>query len=259
MLTRKQKLDFHENGFIKISGVVPKLMVDTARKLINHSIGSVGMHQEDLEKFRAQSYCNEIRNSPQIVDIFGKTPIQNIAESLMGKGNVQEPKAAQIALRFPIQLNSDPNVPRGHLDGLGNGRNGNPKGTYRRGFSALAVTYLADVPETFSGNFTVWPKSHSFFADYFKKEGHEVLANGMPRPDLPEGPTQITGKAGDVVLTHHQIVHSAAPNASADIRYAVIFRLRHVDCSENGHDGYIDIWREWPGVRAAVERENAQN
>ena len=81
------------------------------------------------------------------------------------------------------------------------------KGVYKRGFSALAVVYLADVPETNSGNFTVWPKSHSFFADYFEKEGHEVLANGMPRPDLPEGPTQITGNAGDVVLTHHQVVH----------------------------------------------------
>ncbi|MYB64673.1 phytanoyl-CoA dioxygenase family protein [Candidatus Poribacteria bacterium] len=252
MLTQKQKLDFYENGYIKVAGVVPKLMVDSARKLINHSIGSVGMHQADLEKFRAQSYCNEIKNAPQIVDIFSKTPIHNIAESMLGEGNVQIPGSAQIALRFPMPLERDPNLPRGHLDGLGSGTNGMEKGVYRRGFTALAVVYLADVPEPFSGNFTVWPKSHSFFADYFKKEGHEILANGMPRPDLPEGPTQIVGKAGDVVLTHHQIVHSAAPNASADVRYAVIFRLRHVDCIENGYDGYTDIWREWPGIQEAA-------
>ena len=50
-----------------------------------------------------------------------------------------------------------------------------------------------------------------------------ILANGMPRAELPEGPKQIIGKAGDVVLTHHQLVHTAAPNAAADIRYAVIF------------------------------------
>ena len=65
MLTRKQKLDFYENGFISIPGVVPRLMVDAARQAINHSIGEVGMHPEDLVRFRAQSYCNEIREAPQ--------------------------------------------------------------------------------------------------------------------------------------------------------------------------------------------------
>lgn len=256
MLTQKQKLEFHENGYITVPGAVPKLMVDSARKLINHSIGSVGMHEGDLEKFRAQSYCNEIQNAPQIVDIYRKTPVQNIAESLLGEGNVQTPGSGQIALRFPMPLDRDPNTPNGHLDGLGSGSNGMPKGVYKRGFSALAVVYLADVPETNSGNFTVWPKSHTFFADYFEKEGHEVLANGMPRPDLPEGPTQITGNAGDVVLTHHQVVHSAAQNASADIRYAIIFRLRHVNCSENGYDCYTDIWREYPGIQEVIESNN---
>ena len=72
-------------------------MVDAARKAINHSIGAVGMHEGDLEKFRAQSYCNEIRNKPELVDLFSKTPVQQIAESLMGEGNVQVPGSAQIA------------------------------------------------------------------------------------------------------------------------------------------------------------------
>lgn len=256
MLTKKQKLEFHENGFITVPGVVPKLMVDSARKLINHSMGSVGMHQGDLEKFRAQSYCNEIKNAPQIVDIFQKTPIQNITESLLGEGNVANPGAGQIALRFPMPLDRDPGVPGGHLDGLGSGSNGMPKGVYKRGFTALAVIYLADVPEPNGGNFTVWPKTHSFFEDYFKKEGHEILANGMPRPQFPEGPKQIVANAGDVVLTHHQIVHSAAPNASADIRYAVIFRIRHVDCTSNGYDAYTNIWKEFPGIQEVIDAEN---
>ena len=45
MLTQKQKLDFYENGYITVPGVVPQLMVDAARQAINHSIGEVGMHQ----------------------------------------------------------------------------------------------------------------------------------------------------------------------------------------------------------------------
>ncbi len=257
MLTQKQKLDFYKNGYITIPGVVPQLMVDAARQAINHSIGAVGMNEGDLEKFRAQSYCSEIREASQIVDLFNKTPVRQLAESLMGEGNVQIPSSGQIALRFPGPLHTDPNEPSGHLDGLGSGKNGMAKGVYRRGFTALAVVYLADVPEPYSGNFTVWPKSHSFFADYFKKEGHEILANGMPRAELPEGPKQIVGKAGDVVLTHHQLVHTAAPNAAADIRYAAIFRLRHVDVEEIGYDAYTDIWKEWPGIQEAITASNA--
>ncbi len=252
MLTRKQKLDFYENGYIKVGGVVPQLMVDAARQAINHSIGAVGLNEGDLARFRAQSYCAEIRDAPAIVNLYGKTPLRELAESLMGDGNVNVPGAGQIALRFPGPLHTDAGEPRGHLDGLGSGTNGMEKGVYRRGFTALAVVYLSDVPAPYRGNFTVWPRSHSFFAGYFEKEGHEVLANGMPQPQLPEKPVQIVGKAGDIVLTHHQIVHTAAPNTAADIRYAAIFRLRHVDCEQNGYDAYTDIWREWPGIQEAV-------
>ena len=47
MLSRKQKLEFYENGYISIPGVVPQLMVDAARQAINHSIGAVGMNEGD--------------------------------------------------------------------------------------------------------------------------------------------------------------------------------------------------------------------
>ena len=101
MLSRKQKLEFHENGYISIPGVVPQLMVDAARQAINHSIGAVGMNEGDLERYRAQSYCSEIREAPEIVNLFSKTPVRQISESLMGEGNVQIPNSGQIALRFP--------------------------------------------------------------------------------------------------------------------------------------------------------------
>jgi hypothetical protein len=253
MLTRKQKEHFYENGFLKIPGVVPRLMVDAARKAINHSIGSVGVHDDDPNNFRTGAFCDELRNAPVLTNLFNRTPLFQIAESLLGEGKVQQAGGAQIAIRFPGAPGNDPAEPRGHLDGLGSGTNGMPKGVYRRGFTGFAVVYLADVPEPYSGNFTVWPRSHRFFEDYFKKEGHEVLSNGMPQVDLPEGPAQVTGEAGDVVIAHHQMVHSAAPNASANIRYATIFRLRHVECEQNGLEAYTDIWREWPGIREVLE------
>ena len=219
-------------------------MIDAARKAINHSIGSVGVHDDDLDNFRTGAFCDELKNAPVLTNLFNRTPLFQIAESLLGEGNVPQAGGAQIALRFPGPPDSDPAEPRGHLDGLGSGTNGMAKGVYRRGFTSFAVVYLTDVPEPYSGNFTVWPRSHRFFEDYFKKEGHQVLADGMPKVDLPEGPAQITGEAGDVVIAHHQIVHTAAPNASANIRYATIYRLRHVECEQNGLATYTDIWRE---------------
>ncbi len=43
-----------------------------------------------------------------------------------------------------------------------------------------------------------------------------------------------------------------AINACPDIRYAVIFRARHVDIKKNGMDVFTDIWREWDGIRAEI-------
>jgi hypothetical protein len=251
-LTKKQKLHFHEEGYVVVKGVVPQVMIDEALHAINHSLGEEGMNKEDLPILRQQSYCKELRNETVLTHLFNRTPVMPLAESLMGKGSVLPVSGVQIALRFPRPLGEDAPPPRGHLDGLGSGLNGSAKGTYKRGFSGLAVILLCDLPHVNSGNFTVFPKSHRAFADYFKEHGHEVLENGMPRIDLPDPPVMITGKAGDVVLTHHQIVHGAGPNTSPHIRYAAITRLRHKECEKNGSDAYTDIWREWPGVREAL-------
>jgi len=185
MLTAAQKRQFVEEGYLKVSGVVPLVMVERARRVINHSVGHVGRGANAPNKNRNGQLGDDIRNTPVISDLFNKTPVIRIAESLMGEGNVMPIGGGQIALRYPSSPDGDPGQPRGHLDGLGTGTNGMPKGVYRRGFSAFGVIYLDDVPEPYSGNFTVWPKSHTFFRDYFEREGHEVLAEGMPRVELP--------------------------------------------------------------------------
>lgn len=252
-LTRKQKLTFHEQGYLVIPGVVPRMMVDAALHAINHSLGQEGMNKEELPVLRSRSYCREIQKEAVITDLLNRTPLFPLVESLVGEGNLQPVGAGQIALRFPNPLFTDVSEPRGHLDGLGSGLNGLDPGSYSRSFTALAVVLLSDLPGPDSGNFTVWPGTHRFFETHFREHGHEMLAEGMPKVPLPTGPHPITGRAGDAVITHHQLVHTAAPNASPHIRYAAIFRLRHTLCEEVGKDAYTDIWREWPGVRAALE------
>ena len=252
-LTPEQIREFYDRGYVKIPGAISKAMVDTARQAVNHSIGTLGPNGEDMSKHRAAQFCRDLNGAPVIMDLFNASPVISLAESLMGEGNLQKPiRGAQVAPRFPTVIGEVPPEPRGHLDGMGTGTNGMPKGVYRRGFTAFAVIYLADVPEPYSGNFTVWPGSHRFFENYFKREGLETLSNGTPRIDLPEGPDMVTGNAGDLIIAHHQMIHTGGPNASPNIRYAAIARLRHIDCDKNGNEGFQDIWREFPCVREAI-------
>lgn len=252
-LTPEQIREFYDRGYVKIPGAISKAMVDTARQAVNHSIGTLGPNGEDMSKHRAAQFCRDLNGAPVIMDLFNASPVISLAESLMGEGNLQKPiRGAQVAPRFPTVIGEVPPEPRGHLDGMGTGMNGMPKGVYRRGFTAFAVIYLADVPEPYSGNFTVWPGSHRFFENYLKREGLEILSNGTPRVDLPEGPDMVTGNAGDLIIAHHQMIHTGGPNASPNIRYAAIARLRHIDCDKNGNDGFQDIWREFPCVREAI-------
>ena len=252
-LTPEQIREFYDRGYVKIPGAISKAMVDTARQAVNHSIGTLGPNGEDMSKHRAAQFCRDLNGAPVIMDLFNASPVISLAESLMGEGNLQKPiRGAQVAPRFPTVIGEIPPEPHGHLDGMGTGTNGMPKGVYRRGFTAFAVIYLADVPEPYSGNFTVWPGSHRFFENYLKREGLEILSNGTPRVDLPEGPDMVTGNAGDLIIAHHQMIHTGGPNASPNIRYAAIARLRHINCDKNGNEGFQDIWREFPCVREAV-------
>lgn len=247
-LTKQQKQSLYEDGYVIVRGAAPRVLVEAARRAINHDLGSRGMPPDDLKKMSATSYCPALRGEAVITDLFNKTPLFDLCESAVGRGNLQPVTGGQIALRFPAAT-ADRKEPAGHLDGIGTGLNGMEKGEFRRGFTMLVTVLVADVFEPYSGNFTVWPGSHRVAEDYFKSATPEVLRQGMPKLDLPRPPVQVTGQGGDAVISHHQLVHAAAPNASSNIRYAVIFRARHVEAERNGTQVMTDIWREWPGLR----------
>jgi hypothetical protein len=73
----------------------------------------------------------------------------------------------------------------------------------------------------------------------------------MPKVAIPE-PQQLTTQAGDVVLAHYQLAHGAAINVSPHVRYAIYFRLHHVDHEAHALDTMTDIWMEWDGMREIV-------
>src|SRR5205085_11018524 len=137
--------------------------------------------------------------------------------------------SGQIALRFP-GLADPPPPPKPHLDGMHSPNNGVPEGTIQN-FTMLVGVLLSDLTGPYAGNFTVWPGTHHQYEQYFRDQTPQSLLNGMPPIDMPE-PCQISGRAGDVALVHYELAHSAAPNVSPYVRYAVFFRLTHVDHAE---------------------------
>ena len=249
-----QKQGFYEQGYTIARGIVPQMMIDAALRNINAWVGE-GMHPDEMTRFRAQSYAPELQDQPVITDLVNQSPIISLAESVMGVGNVPPATSGQIALRYPNMIDP-PQPPHPHLDGLHTPTNGVPAGEVRN-FTMLVVILLSELKAPYSGNFTVWPGTHHQYEAYFKEHGadalHKGASKGMPQIDLPE-PVQILGQPGDVCFTHYQLGHTAAPNVSPHVRYAVIFRLRHA-ARENPSmniNALTDLWLEWPGMAEVV-------
>ena len=245
-LTREQKEHFYEQGYVLVPDVVPRERVDAALQAINHSLGE-GIDPARLAILRSQSHCPELQKEHIITDLYNDTPAKALVESLVGPGKVRPISSGQIALRFPIAPGSAPKPPLPHLDGMYTPTNGVPKGRIMS-FTALIGVALSDVGGPYAGNLTVWPGTHRLYETYFRQHGPEALLEGMPNVPLPE-PVHIVAQAGDVMLCHYELAHTAAPNTSPHVRYAIYFRASHVDHERQWKQAMSDIWLEWPGIQ----------
>ncbi len=252
-LTREQKQTFFEQGYVKLPGVVSAELVGRARRAINASLGQNGMDPAQLTKFRAQTYCPELTSDPVITGLYNDTPIKSLAESAIGENKIKPVNYGQIALRFPAM--DPPREPGPHIDGMYSPTNGVKEGTIGN-FTALVGVFLSDLPEPYAGNFTVWPGTHKLYEEYFRERGAQSLLEGMPGiGDAMPSPEQFLGRAGDAALVHYQLAHGIAGNGSPNVRYAIFFRLSHVD-HENYHwECMTDIWKEWQGMHEITEEK----
>lgn len=249
-ISYEQKKSFYEQGFVKIPGVVPDVMIREALKAINHSIGQ-GI---DVNHHGA-NYCRELEGDPAIVNLLNKSPAWEIAESLIGKGAIHPVTRGQIALRFPTADNG-PGHFGAHLDGVLRVKDG-----IVQNFTGLVGILLSDLPEPNAGNFAVYPGTHRQYEQYFREQGPDVMlteeafqtqhrSSNVPLPE----PLQITGKAGDMILAHYQLIHAAGPNLAHHIRYACFFRLEHVDRAKAWRAPLTDMWLHWPGIQETFHK-----
>ena len=251
LLTYKQKQAMLKDGYFKVPGVIPQVLIESAMRRINHSVGN-GMNVSDMPTFRSQSFCPELVKSSVVTDLFNKTPVRSIVESLVGEGMAEPVDHGQIALRFP-SLQDPPGAPSPHLDGMYTPQNGVREGTIGN-FTMLVGVLLSPVRQSNAGNFTVWPGTHLLYEQYFREHGADSLLRGMPPVDLPQ-PVQTTGEPGDVFFVHYQLGHGVAPNVSPYSRYALFFRVVHKDHRIDWRAPMTDIWLHWPGIRDIAHPE----
>jgi hypothetical protein len=244
-LTLAQKQTLYENGFVKLPGLVSQELVHNALRAINSSLGSAGVDPAQLDIFRSQSYCPEVRPTTYITDLLYASPLWSLAESAIGVEAIQPIKSGQIALRFP-SMNASQQL-EAHIDGMYTPTNGVPKGKILN-FTALIGIFLSDIPHEFAGNFTVWPGTHLIHSDYFRQHGPQSLLNGMPQVSLPT-PVQITARTGDAILCHYLLGHCAAGNASPFIRYGIFFRLTHKNQDNWRWETMTNPWLGWAGMQ----------
>lgn len=244
-LSYNQKRHLIENGYVVIPGVVPKLMLQDAMKAVNHAIGKA-MHSNEAEH---RTPMRQLSGHPALVNLFNGTPAKAIMDSLIGQ-DYNPIQGVQAALRYPDY--PDPPDPQAgaHLDGMLKIKEGKVEN-----FTALAGILLSDQPRPNMGNFVVYPGSHRLYEAYFREHGAEVLLteesfgtmHRSPHVPLPD-PVQITGQAGDLVISHYQLIHNGGPNISDRIRYSCYYRIYHSHIQRDWKAPLIDMWKHWPGL-----------
>ncbi|HEY0077002.1 MAG TPA: phytanoyl-CoA dioxygenase family protein [Pyrinomonadaceae bacterium] len=232
--------DLRTQGFCRFESLTPQPLLKAAREAIERDLRENYRPERQLE-YDHQSYCPDLRGTPPIMNLLTESPIRDVLDEALGLDEIGW-DGGQIAIRR-AHNHPQPEEPVPHIDGFASGLNGLEE---RRVYSltALVGVFLTPVVRPFAGNFTVWPGSHYVYESYFRRRGIRAMSEPMPTPDVGR-PTQLMCGAGDAVLFHYQLAHTAAVNTSDDDRIAVYFRI-WLHAMEQDRWRYLtNIWDGW--------------
>jgi hypothetical protein len=266
------KLDLLIHGYFVKSNVIPSDILKTAGDIIYSKI-----QPQNSSSFRDKAFrpfFSEFTTDPAILDLFYKSPVQSICESLFNVksiGAYHPPihvHQAQIALREPqampglggiFSFRSKPPVldgKRWHIDGLAQSRH--------TPFLLLVGVALSDHLQEFSGNLCVFPGSHHSlqpFLHEFVRNGYlnQIESDGKPlgphmieefpgKPVLDQ-PIQVLLAKGDVVVVHQKVAHRGGPNYSEHSRNMVYFRVAPHNHFQKADACLDNIWIGFEGMK----------
>ncbi len=230
-----------ERGYVHVPGLVPLELVARARAAIDDDLRrNYDSARED--EYSSGTYCPAILDAPAITDLLWCSGARDLVDAALGLDTLIVSRA-QIAIRWAHNLDHEA-PPEPHLDGVLPDRIAN--GT------AIIGVFLTTMPRAFAGNLTVWPGTHQLYERAFRERGPRAVFEPLPAIELG-APEQLICAAGDVVLMHWSLAHTAAVNTSDIDRVAVYFRLKlpELDASRvpdlgEGRWTYLsNLWRGW--------------
>ena len=232
-----------ERGYAHWPRLVSPALVDAARAAIAEDLRSHYDASREQE-YGSRTYCPTIVASRPIMDLLERSPVRDMVDAAIGFDALGHGDG-QIAIRWAHNVDREL-PPDWHIDGIPSPDNGVPPGALDT-LTAVVGVFLTTTPRAFSGNLTVWPGSHRVLERYFRERGPRSLYEPLPELALGE-PEQIVCAAGDVVLMHYELAHTAAVNTSSVDRIAVYFRTLLRDLDEGRTDRWealADLWRGW--------------
>jgi hypothetical protein len=229
-----------EHGYAHLPRRVPAPLVAAARAAIDEDLRQRYDAARERE-YSSRTYCPKLRGPRPIMDLLERSPVRALVDDALGLDAVEWDRG-QIAIRWAHNTDRE-HPPDPHLDGFPTDANGLPAGRVSSHTATLGV-FLTTTPRPFAGNLTVWPGTHRLYERHFRERGPRALVEGPPALALGE-PLQLQCEAGDVVLLHYELAHTAAVNTSDVDRIAVYFRLALRDLAAQRWQSLADLWRGW--------------
>jgi hypothetical protein len=118
---------------------------------------------------------------------------------------------------------------------------------------ANIVIYLSDV-RSHGGAFIYWPGSHRIAWDYFQHNPDDYMSRGersqdqtfaLLKREMIGEPVEFVGGAGDALIWHSFIFHSATVNVLREPRLALFGRWGVPLAGEPIYDFDADMWTYW--------------
>jgi len=235
---------FAERGYVVLPDIVPKPMIEAARRRVDELIhrkppptGHRGFHFY---------WDSQPSDADPLVATLSATGAIDLAASLVTPLEFVKPNQIQVSLSIPI-WNHRPGGP--HIDGLTPPEPSGRPGT----FTMLAGIFLTDQQTTDMGNLWVWPGSHHAASSYLRQHGPDAIFDIVHPTFEMAAPEQVTGRAGDLYLGHYLLGHNMGGNTSTQMRQVVYFRLQAAGHRERWRDCMQDPLLEFEPVRFALK------
>ncbi|RXF67427.1 phytanoyl-CoA dioxygenase family protein [Hansschlegelia zhihuaiae] len=257
MLTATDIAFFALNGYVVKRGVLERDLLDKAAEVAWLHLPS-GFHRDDPqswtekvadcrgdmtagERFGLVKLRREIRSDGAVARItIRNRVIMAMAAQLLGEGNVAPPQHFRgLYPIFPTPEHADVPV-NAHID------------VTPTQFRLSIGVYVDDVPKG-GGGLAVWPRSHRSL--FFAARATGCTFEDMATDDFYRNfcawngtePTEIPGKAGDVIFFHNRLLHAPSLNIlPGHVRLAAYFNLGSPDDEPTEP---LAMWDGWFGVQ----------